>query len=126
MKKLTLSMLCALLMLGLFAPSADAIPQFQKAFVAKYVDGNSNAEFVAAVKEQKCNVCHIGKSKKDRNRYGAELSKLLDKKEDKENEAKIMASLEKVEPVTLGDTTYGELIKSGELPGGNPPVEAAQ
>lgn len=125
MKSLVLLTGCAVAVLAFTASQAHAIPNFQKQFLAKYVEGNSNAEFVAAVKEAKCNVCHKGKKKKDRNAYGMELSKLLDKKEDKDNVDKIQEALDKVaamksDPKDEKSPTFGELIKEGKLPGGAP------
>ena len=71
----------------------------------------------------KCNVCHVGKSKKDRNAYGHALADLLDKKEDAKDVAKIRAALEKVagmpsDPAKADSVTFGDLIKQGKLPGG--------
>ena len=103
---------------------AYAIKQFADEFKAVYVkDGTPLA---AAVEEAKCNVCHVGKSKKDRNAYGEALAKLLDKKEDKDNKDKIRQALETVakessKPADAAAPTFGALIEQGKLPGG--PVE---
>lgn len=122
MKKFCVILVCAVCALGFALQPASAIPPFQKVFYAEYLDGNDNAEYVAAVKEVKCNLCHDAnsKSKKDRNPYGEELSKLLDKKVDKADTDKIKASLGKVAAMKPSEDspTYGELIKSGKLPGG--------
>ena len=80
----------------------------------------------AEVETAKCNVCHKGKSKKDRNVYGEALAKLLDKKEDKDNKDKIRQALETVakessNPADASAPTFGGLIEQGKLPGG--PVE---
>ena len=120
MKKLCVLAVCAVAVVGFAHSSADAIPPFQKVFYAEYLDNSDNAEFVAAVKEVKCNLCHDpdSKSKKDRNPYGDALSKLLDKKEDKDNTEKVVASLKTVsEAKSPSGATFGELIKSGKLPG---------
>jgi hypothetical protein len=112
--------------------SAYAILPFSKEFTGKYVKEDSkekkDQEFAKLVAETKCNVCHMGKSKKDRNPYGVELSKLLDKKADKDNKDKIKSALAKVEklPVDPKDKkspTFGQLIKEGKLPGGKPGEE---
>ena len=126
MKKVCVTVVLGLVAVAFSMQSAKALPPFNKEWVAKYVEGNSNAGFLAAAEEQKCNVCHIGKSKKDHNRYGVELKKLLNKTDDKENVAKIQAALDTVAAIKVGDSTYGELINSGELPGGNPPVPPAE
>jgi cytochrome c2 len=116
-------------MLWLATPPAKAIKAFKDQFEAKYVkketkDAKEKA-FAEAVAKAKCNVCHEGKKKSDRNAYGKELAKLLDKKADKDNIEKIKKSLEKVakakvDPKDKKSPTFGELIKEGKLPGGDP------
>jgi hypothetical protein len=98
-----------------FAKPASAVPPFQKQFYDQYLEGNANAEFVAEVKKAKCNLCHVGKKKTDRNAYAKELSKLLDKKKDAKDPAAIKAAMDKVAEMKTGETTYGELIKKGDL-----------
>jgi len=108
------------------APSALAIPPFQKVFVKQYTDKEKEPNFAAKVKEAKCFVCHdpkFPKKKKKRNRYGKELSKLLDKKKDKKNTAKVIEAMKTVaalhiDPKDDSSPTYGELIQEGKLPGG--------
>ena len=109
--------------IALFAGSAArpafAIKQFFDEFKTMYVkDGTPLA---TAVESAKCNVCHVGKSKKDRNAYGNALAELLDKKEDKDNKDKIRQALETVAAkpsAGAGSPTFGDLIKEGKLPGG--------
>jgi hypothetical protein len=121
---------CVCLGLGLFAiattlSSAWALPPFNKEWTAKYVEGNSNAKFVEAVSEAKCNVCHEGTSKKMKNEYGKAVGKYLTKakyNEIKEDEAAakkyILEGLQKAEAEKNGSgKTFGELIKEGTLPG---------
>jgi hypothetical protein len=59
-------------------------------------------------------------SKKNRNAYGAELAKLLTKK-DKKDTAKIAAAFKTVGDMKPdgGKETYAELIAAGKLPGGD-------
>lgn len=102
---------------------AFAIKEFFDEFKAVYVkpdsaDANEKA-LVAAVETAKCNVCHAGSSKKERNSYGNALADLLDKKEDKKNAEKIRQALETVAamPSVAGGPTFGELLKQGKLPG---------
>jgi len=122
---------CVCVVLGLFAialvvESASALPPFNKEWTGKYVEGNGNAKFIEAVGTAKCNVCHVGTSKKDRNEYGMAVSKFLTKakyNEIKDDEAVakkyILDGLEKAAAVKNGSgKTYGELIKAGQLPGG--------
>ena len=52
------------------AEKALAIPAFAKAFTERYVNTSKDADFVAAVKEKKCNLCHFGTSKKNKNDFG--------------------------------------------------------
>lgn len=116
-----LAVVSAALVLGLGSREALAIKQFADEFKAVYVkDGTPLA---AAVESAKCNVCHKGKSKKDRNAYGEALAKLLDKKDDKENKDKIRQALETVakessNPADASAPTFGALIEQGKLPGG--------
>jgi hypothetical protein len=107
---------------GSSAREAFAIKQFFDEFKTVYVkDGTPLA---SAVETAKCNVCHVGKSKKDRNAYGNALAEKLDKKEDAKNVEKIRKALEEVEalpsdPAKADSPTFGALIKEGKLPGGN-------
>ncbi len=105
----------ALSLLGAQHP-AEAIPPFQKEFVKMYVKPGSPLE--AQVKKVKCNICHKGKKKKNRNAYGDALAKLLDRKKDKKNVEKIRKALKQVESqsATPGGPTFGELLKAGKLP----------
>jgi len=105
------------------ASEAFAIKQFFDEFKEAYVKEGS--PLAAEVETAKCNVCHKGKSKKDRNAYGEALAKLLDKKEDKDNKDKIRQALQTVEkessdPAKGDAPTFGGLIKEGKLPGGPP------
>jgi hypothetical protein len=98
---------------------AFAIKQFADEFKAVYVE--EGTPLAAEVEKAKCNVCHMGKSKKDRNAYGQALAELLDKKEDKDNKDKIRQALETVAAkpsAGAGSPTFGDLIKEGKLPGG--------
>ncbi len=103
------------------AREAFAIKQFADEFKAVYV--KEGTPLAAAVATAKCNVCHKGKSKKDRNAYGEALAKLLDKKADKENAEKIREALatvakESSDPAKADAPTFGSLIEAGTLPGG--------
>src|SRR5690606_3120518 len=96
MKKLSVVMVCAVCALGFAVQTASAIPPFDKEFKALYVENNDNAAFVDAVKTAKCNVCHMGKDKKDRNPYGMEIGKLINKKDHAKDPDKIREALQKV------------------------------
>ena len=106
---------------------AFAIKQFFDEFKAVYVkpDSADPAEkaLVAEVEAAKCNVCHMGTSKKERNVYGHALAERLDKKEDAKNVEKIKAALQEVaglssDPSKPDAPTFGKLIEEGKLPGG--------
>jgi hypothetical protein len=114
----------SLVFCGASAREAFAIKQFFDEFKEVYVKEGS--PLAAEVETAKCNVCHKGKSKKDRNVYGESLAKLLDKKEDKANKDKIRQALETVaqessDPAKPDAPTFGALLAEGKLPGG--PVE---
>lgn len=104
---------------------ALARPPYKKEFDAKYVkaDGTDVEKALAAKAEKaKCNVCHKGKTKKERNAYGEALSGFL-KKEDEKDVKKIQETLDKVADMKSkkdddSSPTFGELLKKGELPGG--------
>src|SRR5450755_1444633 len=79
---------------------AAAFPEYFKAWQGEYLDSTEHpadptfAEHVR--KDVKCLLCHQGmKSKENRNAYGAELAKILTKK-DKKNTDKIMAAFKTV------------------------------
>lgn len=107
---------------------AQARPTYFKAFLEKYVGDEKSDSEKALAKEikrvKKCNVCHdprkgeSGKaSKKNRNLFGQELSKLLSKDDQKDKE-KALKMLAKVESKKAPDSeeTFGQLIKAGKLP----------
>jgi hypothetical protein len=107
------------------APKASAIVAFKREFQKLYITKDTDEEFAKLVKSNKtgCFVCHQGKNRKHRNPYGAELSKLLDKKEDAKDVKKIIASLRKVEKMHTDrddeeSPAYGDLIKESKFPGG--------
>lgn len=136
MKNLCLLVVCGFVAGTLLAriESAHAVAPFKKEFEAKYVKADPSTPeekaLAAAVGQAKCNVCHVGKKKKDRNAYGEALSVLLDKKKDMKDKAKIQAALDKVaamksNPDDPGSPTFGELIEQGKLPGGEETAQAS-
>ncbi|HRX82626.1 MAG: hypothetical protein H6821_09605 [Planctomycetaceae bacterium] len=127
MKKAGVLTLCGVVaaMLVGFVGTVDARPDYKKVQDEKYKD-SSIAEALA---EAKCNACHYGKKKSDRNDYGKALIKAglteenyKEKKADKEAFAKEIAeALEKVlEEKNEAGETFGDRIKAGKLPGTNP------
>ncbi|HEX3726100.1 MAG TPA: hypothetical protein VHV08_07645 [Pirellulales bacterium] len=134
MKRLLFLALCGVMAGALLAKlnSAHALEAFKKEFDNKYVkkDGTTDAEknLAAAAEKAKCNICHVGKSKKARNEYGKALSTLLTKK-DAKNSEKIQKALDdiatmKSDPKDASSPTFGELISEGKLPGGDPAAAA--
>ena len=129
MKKLVACLIAAGVAFSL-TNSAYAIKPFGDQFTKTYVTDNKSAPegFEALVKAAKCGVCH-GKSKKMRNDYATELSKLLDRKapefktaaikaDPKPAEKLIVEAFEKVAKMKNKDgDVYGDLIKAGKLPG---------
>lgn len=113
--------------LALARAPARADKAFFDEFVAKYVKPDSadpkDQAFKATVEKVRCNVCHEGRAKKNRNVYGQALDKLLDRQTDKENKPKIRAALDTVakqhsKPDDDKSPTFGELIEQGKLPAG--------
>ncbi len=127
-----LTMIVAMLVVGLSAQQAHAVATFSKFFKEKYVDPGDNAALASLYDAQKskCDVCHYGKTKKNRNDYGQALSELLDKDNYKLSRVKaepdlvdmeLKEAFEKVEKMkSTGGQTFGELIKAGKLPGTTP------
>ena len=104
---------------GAMARPAWAIKQFQDEFKDLYAKEGS--PLAAELERVKCNVCHVGKDKKERNAYGKALDERLDKKADKEDKEKIRKMLEEVaalpsDPANKDAPTFGDLIKAGKLP----------
>jgi adenosylmethionine-8-amino-7-oxononanoate aminotransferase len=111
------------LVVGGASREALAIKQFADEFKAMYV--KEGTPLAAAVEVAKCNVCHVGKDKKQRNSYGEALAERLDKKEDAKNVEKIKQALGEVaalssDPAKADAPTFGKLIEDGKLPGGDP------
>jgi len=112
------------LVAGMSSRPAFAIKQFFDEFKGMYVKPDSSEAndkaLAAEVETAKCNVCHAGTSKKERNAYGNALADLLDKKEDAKNVEKIRDALKTVAAMPSGTdgATFGDLLKQGKLPGG--------
>lgn len=109
------------------AREAFAIKQFFEEFKAVYVKPESadpaEKALAAEVETAKCNVCHAGSSKKERNAYGHALAERLNKKDDAKNVEKIRKALAEVaalpsDPAKADSPTFGALLKEGKLPGG--------
>ena len=110
-----------------FAPArpAAAVLQFYTGFVEGHIKEHPDKEYVEHVtKQAKCFICHQGrKAKTNRNAFGQELAKLLDRKTDARDKEKIAAALNEVlkmhvDPKDEKSETYGDRIKAGKLPFG--------
>lgn len=129
MKKSVVSFCLVAFAATLLARPALALPPFSAVWKVKYVEGNKDEKFLAAVDSAKCNVCHdaASKSKKDKNEYGKAVGKYLTKAEydkvkaDMEAAKKfIQEGLAKAEAEKNGSgKTYGEMLKAGTLPSGS-------
>ena len=87
---------------------ASARKDYMDAFFAQYE--------IDAAKEQKCNLCHAKKSKKERSDYAKEVEKALGGKNVKDKD-KIKEAYLAVEKVKYeGEKTYGALLKEGKIP----------
>lgn len=128
MNKLVVSLL-SVFVLGVFAQSAFALPAVAKLWIE---DAYAKSPVAEAAKEAKCNVCHFGTSKKNRNDYGQALSSLGVTKANydalKEDPDKLNTTLKglfkKCEAAkSVTGKTFGELIQTGKLPGTAPEGE---
>ena len=120
----------ALLTIALAVSRACAHPEYQRAFLDRYTKGGGvDKDFRKLARKAKCNLCHQGKEDRTNyNRYGEAFIHRLDEadrlaeehKKDKERSAaaiELVAALS-IDPEDSGAPTFGELIASGELPGG--------
>lgn len=90
---------------------AQARPKYMTAFYEAYPALKAEAEKI------KCNTCHFGEKKTNRNDYGMAVGKSLGEKNIMDAE-KIKEGLKKAEGEKNADgKTFGELIKDGKLPG---------
>ena len=125
MKKLSAIAVVAVAVLMLSADRTDARPQYKSYFEKIVVAKSKNADFVTTAKEKKCNVCHFGTKKSDRNDFGKALSKhttkagYLEKKADAAVLQKYFEEgLKKVLEIKNPEgEKYGDRINAGKLPG---------
>ena len=118
----------------LAAAPAGAVRAFREQFRAKYIKPDSTKPNDIALREafdkSGCGLCHVGEDRANRNAYGRALAKLLDRKTDTQNTAKIQTALEKVaamkcRPEDPRSPTFGQIIASGKLPRDEPAAAAA-
>lgn len=120
MRRAILIVLVGGLVGGSFLTQASARQPYYDTFKETYGAGDKNYENL--IVDTKCFVCHVGKSKKNRNAYGMALSKHLKNEKDKEKIKEAMKKVESEKDKPDG-TTFGELIKEHKLPGGPPKKE---
>lgn len=125
-------LLVALLALVALAASrqAVAVPVFAKVFKEDYLDNNADKKFAdeASKAPNSCLICHQGaKNRKNRNAFGKEVGKLLNKKDNSkptpENLKAISEALKKalathVDPKDDKSETYLDRVKAGKYPVG--------
>jgi len=124
MRRSVVLTVCALLLLSLGVNASFGRPDYRKQIEATY----KTSKIAGAIKDANCNVCHYGKSKKNRNDYGTALSKILTpdsykelKKSPDQLNKKIIDALKKVSAQkSVTGKTFGELIEAGKLPGTAP------
>jgi hypothetical protein len=99
------------------ARQAQARPLYYQWWMQKYPDVTKKNNVKAAVK---CNVCHVGTKKEDRNDYGKAIIKGLDGKKNlkKKDKQLFEDALKTAEGEKSGtpDKTFGDLLQGGELP----------
>jgi cytochrome c2 len=118
--------LIAAMLVVAFVSPASADPKFYAVYKKEYLDTHADKKYAEEVNKAdvKCLVCHQGKkSKKNRNSFGSELDKLLDRKKDLNNVEKISDSLKKVlamhvDPKNDKSETYLDRVKASKWPAG--------
>ena len=128
MKKIVVTLLVGAFAVSLFLGSVQARPAYPALAKEHYKD--SEVIVAKTTAADKCNFCHDpnSKSKKDHNEYGKAFKKHMPTEEfmklkgpdDKEKLAKkVGEALKAAEAEKNADgKTFGEVIKSGKLPGG--------
>jgi cytochrome c2 len=117
--------LALVLAIGFARPSA-AIVQFNMQYKKDFLNDHPDREYAELVNKgtNRCFVCHQGKkSRKNRNPFGEQLAKLLDRKKDRKDKKKISAALKKVaamhvDPKDDKSETFLDRIKHSKWPGG--------
>ncbi len=109
--------LAAGFLLATATQQAQARPYFLKWWLATYPEVSKTNEVSTKVK---CDVCHVGKSKKNRNDYGKALDKAIGKKlksnaKDKEAFEEALKKVEGEKSKVEGKT-FGDLLKANQLP----------
>jgi len=113
MRKLMIGLCCLTFVMACALQSTEARPKYYSTFKKAYPD-------VEGLSEKKCNVCHVGKSKKKNNNYGIALKASLGKGaknvKDVEKIKEALKATEAKESKTAGKS-FGDLLKAKKLPG---------
>lgn len=119
MQKSRCWMVLGLLAMGLIVIAASQDAQARPKYFAEFKNAYGN--LAAEADKVKCNVCHFGQEKKNRNDYGKAIADALGEKNvmDVEKIKEALKKAEKEKSSTAGKT-FGDLIKDGKLPGKNP------
>lgn len=109
----------AVVLMNLGEDRVQARPLYLKQFIV------SNKNLEKQAKKAKCNVCHYGKKKKNRNDFGQALAKEFAKNKKKKNEKDVKIIKEVFKKAakkksSVKGKTFGDLIKDGKLPGTAP------
>jgi hypothetical protein len=118
MRKSVLGLVCGLavaFVLSAFSSVSEARPPYLKEFLGTYEKVKKEGEAT------KCNVCHYGESKKNKNDYGKAVGAALGGTNIKEAE-KVVEALKKAEKEksSVEGKTFGDLLADGKLPGTAP------
>ena len=116
--------LLALVFNVLTSQQVSARPEYK----GRLEEATKKSKAADAIKEQKCNVCHYGKSKKNRNDFGKAVNKGITEenyKELKGDEEKLEKCIDAAISGALKEKgadgkTFGDLIEAGQLPAKNP------
>jgi len=106
----------AALVLASATRDAHARPAYLKEFE------NTYPKLAEQAKTIKCNICHYGDEKKNRNDYGKALAKNLGDMKNVKDAEKIKEVLKKTEKEksSVEGKTFGDLLEDGKLPGKAP------
>jgi cytochrome c553 len=112
---MVLGLMVAVLVVASVAQDVQARPKYFAEFKNAYEKVAAEADKV------KCNVCHFGQEKKNRNDYGKAVADALGEKNvmDVEKIKEALKKAEKEKSATAGKT-FGDLINDGKLPGKSP------
>jgi hypothetical protein len=129
MKRFVLLSLAGLICLGLnlfMSEPVSARPEYK----ARLEEVTKASKAADAIKEQKCNVCHYGTTKKNRNDFGKALNKSIDATaykalKDEDNKEKLTEKIDAALKAAMKEKsadgkTFGSLIEAGQLPAKNP------